>query len=1051
MNFPLRSLAVLASASLCLPACFAASPGQAPQQEARAEKSPSSPSTETIVVPGPLRPFLRMSGISQEVPPEELLPLLARQVFLRGFEEGKPTEFLMLIDRYVRLARELQSLAGADGVIRVAGCDEAATLIQILGYKFEKGCGPSGAYLVTANAGRAFLTIDSGFPLTALEDALQKRTSFAFEFPSTRVPVLLSERDWTALGARKEEDRKDLLDVLLRDIDVDRLYTALAKIDRETRTALVRSVGMRSLLTYAAELDQYGSRISIRGGQVSVPAGPGAEHSWQELAGASPYSPKEFVTHLLEKDHGWLVAYFDALSRVSPEQQTHFAESDRLKLLYEAFRPDSHKTGDIRATAGFFPRNTGLLVLLTRLHWTADGEPQVPGNLEFWKEVLTRRSRSNSIRAWATNNGAWNTPEKLLEALVASTRIDSKAAPSRVYLMMSAIDEGRPSGGKLSEEAVRSLVDKYPDLNSWYPIFAEFPALDDQSISRFVATAERIDTTQSSTLRSNALGAFQANVGLWQILARQGQISGRDLNRSWQSAVQPFSGIGTSVQLFEATRASLESILFAASGTAHLSQNQVVELLAGPTQDSQDGRYVHEELARRIRAVFEDQRLVSLDTLFGLFDGLGEMAKGAAVADNLLPLAADLHEFELPRPIFTGGEKAVWAPIVYVNRHAELQVRTDLTRVIRSPGSPTQLADARGRLTPFLRDTLVGLNYAYYEPPGAQVLHNNPLFVRSHDFSGASIQGVEHIWDSPTLIGVGVTAGGGAYLLGSLADLPYALASMEQDFISPRNVQALIWREVVPELLVVSVLPRWWNISRDEMHAATLYQRFGEELLIASASNPQLQEKVLSIFAERLSPARMEQTSQSLQHPESAAALASLMLPTETFFLASEFRNKFPDEAPHWGSAGRELEDLARKDPSHVSWERLSKDFGMPHPAMAQSPACALLNSGILPYSGAFEGRLFGESWESSNLYWARLADEKGYSPVMLNILVPDLTRHMVANIFATDTDDWQALLRAMEETGDQFRQGKITLRAAIAEARQTGNPPIAEELVRDR
>jgi hypothetical protein len=235
------------------------------------------------------------------------------------------------------------------------------------------------------------------------------------------------------------------------------------------------------------------------------------------------------------------------------------------------------------------------------------------------------------------------------------------------------------------------------------------------------------------------------------------------------------------------------------------------------------------------------------------------------------------------------------------------------------------------------------------------------------------------------------------------------------------------------------------------MHAAALYQRFGEELLMASASNPQLREKVLGILAERMSPAHLEQASQGLRHPESAAALIPHILPAETFFLAAEFRSKFPGEVPPEGNAGKELEGLARKNPSHASQEQLSKDFGMPHPALAQSNSCTLLNTGIFPTSGAFEGRLFGESWESSNLYWARLADEKGYSPVMLNILIPDLTRHMVANIFATDIDDWPALLRAMEETGDQFRQGRIALHAASAMARQTGNPPIAEDLDRSR
>ena len=257
MDFPLRSLAVLAAASLCLPAMFAASSGEAKQagspptvtrEKAVEQASPPSPSAETTVIPGPLRPFLRMSGISQEVSPDEVLPMLARNVFLRGFQDGRPTEFLVLIDRYVRFARELESLSGADGVIRVADCDEAAPLIRILGYRFEQGCGPSGAFLVTSNAGRAFLTIDSGFPITALEDALQKGAPFTFAFPATRVPVLFSEKTWLALAARKKEDRRDLIDVLLRDRDVDRLYSALARSDQETRIALVRSVGMRRLL-----------------------------------------------------------------------------------------------------------------------------------------------------------------------------------------------------------------------------------------------------------------------------------------------------------------------------------------------------------------------------------------------------------------------------------------------------------------------------------------------------------------------------------------------------------------------------------------------------------------------------------------------------------------------------------------------------------------------------------------------------------------------------------------------------------------------------------
>jgi hypothetical protein len=323
----------------------------------------------------------------------------------------------------------------------------------------------------------------------------------------------------------------------------------------------------------------------------------------------------------------------------------------------------------------------------------------------------------------------------------------------------------------------------------------------------------------------------------------------------------------------------------------------------------------------------------------------------------------------------------------------------------------------------------LGLNYAYYEPPGAEVLHNNPIFVRSHDFSSISIEGVRQVWGVPRLVGVGATAGGGAYLLGSLADLPYALASTESDFIVPRKVQALIWREVVPVLLVGATMPRWWNVSKTEMHLAALYQQTGEELLKASASNPELRAEVTGIFSDRLSPVRLESMERALQEPQNAASLISQMLPSDLFYLAVEYRKRYPSQSANWGPAGRELDDLCQQNPSDASLERLSADFGAPHPAFSQTNSSSLLNVKAISTITGTGGMIFAESWESNNLYWARLANEMGYSPVELNLLVPELTRNMVANIFASNIDDWPALLRAMQETGNEFREGKIVLR----------------------
>lgn len=1052
MILPRRSLIVFAAGILLLETGYAtdvageSQPGLAAivsASDSTASSVSAQVSGETVLIPGPLRPFMRMTGISQEIDTSDLLPMLARNISLWGYEGDKPTEFLKLVEQYVELARELQKLAGPDEVIRVKSCDDVGPLVQVLGYQFAHGCSSSDASLITADPERAFLTTDSGFPLTHLEEALQSGRPFTYDFPSTRVPVMFTEKTWTGLSVWNRRFQNTLLDVLMHDRNVDRIYSAMARMSPETRTYLERSPGLRKLLQNAAVVDFYGSWISIHSGEVVVPGGSAAEPAWRDLVGENPRSAGEFVNRLISRDRGALAAFFDAMSRSGSEQQAHFADPARLKRIYYAYQTATRNAHNAVAE-GVFPRNATLLELLTRLQWMPDGSPEAPGGLDVWKEIVSRKSTPNTRKISISNPRAWTSSEQLLEALVASSAPEYDDGPLQIYLMTAAIDSGRLQGMKLSEATVRMMASRFDEFNKWYPLFAEFPGLNDASISQFIDTADKIDNISNPALRTNALGAFQADVSLWQIFARQGQISEQELNASWQTVVQPFGAVGSNEKLFDAARSALGSAMMAASGAPHVSEGLLVDLLAGPAQNTPDGKRAHLELAQRIQSVIDDQRLVSLDTLIGLYDGLDEAAHGKSSADILLPLAAELREFEMPRPIFSGNEKAAWAPIVYSSRHAELQVRTDLTKIINSHGGPDQLEAARSRLAPFLRDTLVGMVYAYYEPPGAQVLHNNPLFVRSHDFTASSVEGVQHVWGSPELVGIGVTAGGGAYLLGSLADLPYALATVEQDFIAPTKVQALIWKEIVPSFLVDSVLPRWWGIRQDEMHAAALYQRTGEELLVNAASNPQLREQVLAILTDHMTPLRLQTTAQALEHTETAREFLRHMLPSETFFLAVEFRDKHLGEPSAWGKSGDELDALVKREPKRTDPKRLAKDFGAPHLEMAQSDSCTLLNRGIFPVSGAFQGRLFSESWESSNLYWARLADEMGYSPATLNILVPNLTRYMVANIFATNIDDWPALLRALRETGNQFRTGQITVNGVRNIAGQTNGVPVA-------
>jgi hypothetical protein len=965
---------------------------------------------------------MRMAAISQKVPNDEVLPLLARNVFMQGYQRGVPTEYLRLLDRYVQQARELQILAGSAETIRITNCDDAGTLVQILGYRMHEECGQKTFFLETANPERAFLTIDSGFPLTDLEEALQKGAPFTYAYPASRVPVMFQEGDWIALSAGQKRGYGNLVDLLINDPSVARLYWALTKNDAETRATLVRSPGLRRLLPYAATLDFYGSQISIRSGRVLVPGGSWTQVTWRDLAGASPDNPGEFVAHLLAKDNGWLALYFDVLSRISDSQREHLLDNGRLKRFYEDLRGI-----DIQPppTHGVFRQVPDLLVLFTRLEWEPNGQPHVPGDLAVWKDILHQKTDSKTIHDWNKRFRDLDTPEQLLDAMVTFSRIITDTGPLQIYLTICEIDNGRAPEKRLSPQTVSLLASQFSELNNWYLVFAEFPDLTGESATRFVNVADSIDKISNDTLRANTLGAFQANLGLWQILARQGEIPAADLNNSWQKMMDPFVKISSSTQLFDATRSSVGALL-AASGQPNASASTIIELLAGPPQDNPAGQRVHQELARRIRAVLEDQHLVSLDTLFALSDGFSDMEQGKPANDQLLSLAGELREFEMPRPIFTQSEKVDWAPRVYTTHHAELQVQTDLTKVIKTPGNKAQLEASRGQLAPFLRDTLVGLNYAYYEPPGAQILHNNPLFVRSHDFTEISVIGAEQFWQPPMLLGVGTPAGGGAYLMGSLTDLSYALATTEQDFISPENVQALIWKELVPDLIVSATLPRWWNVTPNELHAVALYQRSGEEILAASVKNTEMRAKALNILSNRMSPLRLERLQSALQSEGTLAATLPRLMPADTFYLAAGFHSSSPAEAASAGPASLQLQTLLSSDPNEVSLARISKDFGVPHPTLAHTNGRELLNTKPFPFFGGYSSRLFGESWESNNLYWGRLADEMGYPPVMLNRIVPELTRRMTAKIFATDLEDWPAMLRAMHEAGDDLRQGKI-------------------------
>ena len=342
-----------------------------------------------IAIPGPLRSFSRMAALSPDLRPDDLLPALARNVVTNGYQatnssEGlDQTEYLKLVVRYISQARELEKLAGAEKQVKIETCEspQTADLLRVLGHRMRGGCG-SEVVLETVNATRAFLTIDSGFPLAELEQSLRTNRPFVYDYRPTQIPVLYGSEYW--MSAR-EKGSGEFIDYFISDPSLCRLYLGLSKLDPDTAEQMRKSIPVQRIKAYSHVLDFFGGMFEIRSGKAVTPGGARSEKAWADMVGASPEKGPAFFEKLIMKDDGWIASYFDSLSRISGPVQAYLTEPDRMKRFYAAIRGKVTSPGPARPV---FRANTDLMLLTTRLRLESDGRPHIPGSIEVWKNLF---------------------------------------------------------------------------------------------------------------------------------------------------------------------------------------------------------------------------------------------------------------------------------------------------------------------------------------------------------------------------------------------------------------------------------------------------------------------------------------------------------------------------------------------------------------------------------------------------------------------------------------------------------------------------------------
>jgi len=323
--------------------------------------------------------------------------------------------------------------------------------------------------------------------------------------------------------------------------------------------------------------------------------------------------------------------------------------------------------------------------------------------------------------------------------------------------------------------------------------------------------------------------------------------------------------------------------------------------------------------------------------------------------------------------------------------------------------------DMREALLPFLRDSMVGLLYSYYAPAGAQLLLTNPQFVSGHDFVGP--ESSPSAWRTTEVSSGGWPISAGGRLIGSLISLPYAIAEAEQNFLSPTREQALIWADLVPQMIADVTINRWRNLKPEQLRWVALHVRRGKNLIAAAALDPTILGPVMDAYRRYATPGRVEWLQDHLQSEKFQNAIATV--PTSILYSLGE-DPALADISPD--AASRQIAALKEQSAPFVTPEAISRAFGTPKPTLTHSFTPVLLKLRTFPALMGYSSRILAETWESNNLYYAALADEMATPVTALDSYVPEWNRSTIENIFATHLEDWPAVLRSLQTTGNNIR-----------------------------
>jgi hypothetical protein len=222
-------------------------------------------------------------------------------------------------------------------------------------------------------------------------------------------------------------------------------------------------------------------------------------------------------------------------------------------------------------------------------------------------------------------------------------------------------------------------------------------------------------------------------------------------------------------------------------------------------------------------------------------------------------------------------------------------------------------------------------------------------------------------------------------------------------------------------------VPRYWEVTPNQLHFTALHLRYADALLAEGSLNETLRNRIVETLQQQAPPARARLVGRLLAEGDITKALENVT-PAEGFVLAMRLlaAGELGDK-----ELAAEIRRLAQSAPDSVTYAAIGRLFGSPKPTLTNSYLPELLYLRTFPTLMGYSSRVMAESWESSALYYASIADALYMNPGQLNVVIPEWTRSTVERIFATHLEDWPALLRSLRQVG----QDAVNKSAKVAPA----------------